>query len=111
MLTGVSGYATYNEIGGDALGEVHEALANTLMAVVLVHIAGVFVSSLVHRENLARAMVDGYKSGAPEEGIAAKRRFVAAALVLAVAGSWLSGWELLPSLGNAAHLATAKGSR
>lgn len=61
LLTGVSGYCTLNEIGGDGAADFHEVVANTWLVVVVVHIAGVIVSSLAHRENLARAMITGYK--------------------------------------------------
>lgn len=60
-LTGVTGYATYNDIGGDALEELHEFLANAWLWVVGLHVAGVVVSSLAHRENLVRSMITGYK--------------------------------------------------
>jgi cytochrome b len=61
VLTGVSGYFTLNDIGGDAAEEFHEVIANIWLAVVIVHIAGVIVSSVLHRENLVRAMITGYK--------------------------------------------------
>jgi len=96
VLAGATGYATYNDIGGGWMEEAHEATANALLAVVMVHIAGVFVSSFVHRENLARAMVTGTKPGSPDDGVRYRHRIVAAALLLAVAGFWVAGPDSFP---------------
>jgi len=46
---------------GDSLEDVHEFLADFTMMLVLLHIAGVVFSSLLHRENLVRSMVSGIK--------------------------------------------------
>jgi cytochrome b len=49
------------ESAEDAWEEIHEFLANFTVLLVVLHIAGVFLSGIAHRENLIRAMFTGLK--------------------------------------------------
>ena len=91
LLAGATGYATYHDIGGHGMEDVHEALANTLLGLVFVHIAGVVLSSVVHCENLVRSMLNGYKFGNSGEGIRYRHRLIGGTLVAAVAALWIAG--------------------
>lgn len=54
----------------DMFEEVHEFFANFTLALVVLHVAGVVVSSRLHGENLVRAMLTGNKQrpmGTPDE--------------------------------------------
>lgn len=46
---------------GHVLEDVHEALANLTLLLVVLHLAGVAFTSLQHRENLVKAMITGLK--------------------------------------------------
>lgn len=92
LLTGASGWLAYQDLGGEWLEEVHEALATGMLTVAAVHVAGVVVSSLAHRENLVRSMLTGFKFGRPDEAIAGARPVVVMLLLVWVAACawWLA---------------------
>ena len=43
--------------------EIHSALANATIGLILLHVFGVLVASFEHRENLVKAMITGRKRG------------------------------------------------
>ena len=56
--------ADEGDAGGEEegpFGEVHEFFAYFTLLLVVAHVAGVIVSSIMHRENLVRAMITGNK--------------------------------------------------
>jgi cytochrome b len=91
VLAGVTGYAAYNGIGGDALSELHEGAANFMLGAVIIHIAGVIVSTFLHRENLVGAMITGRKAGETRQGIRSAHAWLAVVLVAAIVAFWYQG--------------------
>jgi cytochrome b len=85
--TALSGWAHAMELGPKWLEDVHEGFANATLALVSVHIAAVLVSSVLHRENLVRAMITGFKPGRGPAA-AGPRWFVALLLVAAIGAFW-----------------------
>ena len=74
IAAALSGFLTYNDLAGHFMEELHEAAASAMLALVLVHIAAVALSSLLHRENLVLAMITGLKRGLPPQAIRRPRR-------------------------------------
>ncbi len=90
---GVSGVVLFQDIGGDALEELHEAAAYIMLAVVGLHVAGVLLSSLMHRENLVRAMITGFKraprpSEPAQPGIRRAHAWLGVIMLAAVVAFW-----------------------
>jgi cytochrome b len=80
---------------GTAAREFHEFFAWSMLSLVGVHIAGVLVESMLHKENLVWAMLSGYKDAvAGHPGVSSRGLVGVAMLVLALgsAGFYFRGY-------------------
>lgn len=53
--------------GKETFEDIHEILANTFMVVVVMHVAGVILHTIRHREAIGLSMLDGKKADVPTE--------------------------------------------
>lgn len=72
--------------GTEDIEDVHELFANAFLIVVLLHVVGVVLHGLRHKDAIALSMVDGRKSGVPSASMISNTHSgVAITFVLAVA--------------------------
>ena len=90
--TALSGWAVLAKVGPQWLEELHEGLANVTVGLIAVHVTAVVVSSWIHRENLVRAMVTGFKRRAGTAAPAERAGWAAGAVLIAVVGALWAGW-------------------
>ena len=121
IVSGVSGWAVYEEIGGDRLEDLHEFISDVMLVVVLVHIAGVLVVSYLQGENLIVAMITGRKRRTANQAISRSYPLIALLLLTALIGFWIWAWpdsrdekwlsEIGRGLGGVSALITTSGER
>lgn len=56
-----SWFTQKDSLWGEIFEEVHEFFANFTLLLIFIHVAGVIVESLIHKENLVKSMIDGNK--------------------------------------------------
>ncbi len=93
--TAVSGILLEAEIAEELFEELHEGLANGLLVVVGIHIAGVIFSSLAHKENLIGPMFSGFKTGPESQGIRHSFWWIGLMLIATMAWFWLMNLQLI----------------
>jgi hypothetical protein len=90
VLAGVAGLALTGvgmANGYEVADELHEVIAWATVGVVVIHVAGIALHTVQHREPIALSMVDGHRVGLPSAAIHSAQPIVAVVLFL-VTGAW-----------------------
>jgi cytochrome b len=87
---GTTGYLMATGGENDALKEVHELMANAFLVVVLLHLGGVLVHVLRHRDRLQTTMVTGKKPTVSADEPSVRARPVAGLAFLAFTGLFMT---------------------
>ncbi len=91
VLGGEEGHGPFKHLIAYDIGEnakeIHEFLANAMIAMVGLHLAGVVVESVIHKENLIWAMLSGRKTVEKEEPSVRAFHIIGAVLLITVLGT------------------------
>ncbi len=93
--TATSGILLDSVVAEELVEDLHEVMANGLLVVVGIHIAGVLFSSIAHKENLIRPMFSGFKFGPHTHGIRHSFWWIGFALIASLAWFWLFNLKLI----------------
>lgn len=85
---GATGYLMANG-QKEAFEDVHELLANGFLVIVLMHVAGVILHALRHRDGVAMTMVNGAKSNIPQAETISNSRPVVALLFVGLVATFV----------------------
>ena len=96
LFIGVTGVLALQDGASDLVVEMHGVATNVMLGVILLHLIGVVMSSILHRENLVRAMITGFKTvpgqqpSGPEESIQRSYNWLGVLMVAAVVVFWFA---------------------
>jgi hypothetical protein len=90
--------------GNESVEDLHGVLAWVLVGVVAVHILGVIIHTIRHRENITVAMIDGNKDADAAHAISSSRPIAGAILLCLTAGWALALWRSYDPTTGIAHI-------
>lgn len=90
MFICVTGVMSLQDDASDQVVDLHGLGTKIMLGVIALHLIGVLVSSIVHRENLVRTMLTGYKSAVTEQGIQRAYLWLGLLMVAAVVIFWFT---------------------
>ena len=77
-------------LGNESVKDIHEILAWVMVGVAVMHVLGVALHTIRHRENITASMIHGKKHAEPVDAIASSKPIIAIILLIAV-GAWTMG--------------------
>lgn len=92
----LSGYAAFHEWGGEWLEEIHEAMGEFMLGLVLGHLALLLALSLLRHKNQAAPMLTGRMEGAGPDLAKRNHAWLAMLLLAAVLSYWAWEWQQAP---------------
>lgn len=84
LTLGVTGVMLLQDDFEDIVEEIHDYATNAMLIVIAIHLIGVFASSFLHKENLVRAMITGFKPGEDGQGIKTAYNWLAAVMLVVI---------------------------
>lgn len=84
----VTGVMALQDDASELVVTMHGVATKVMLAVILLHIVGVLVSSVLHHENLVRSMVTGFKPAETDEGIRRSYNWLGVAMVALAVAFW-----------------------
>jgi cytochrome b len=84
----VTGVLALQDDASDLMVDMHGLATDVTLGVISLHLIGVLMSSILHRENLVRSMLTGLKSAESDEGIQHSYPWLGALMVAAVVIFW-----------------------
>jgi len=99
IFIGVTGVLALQDDASDVVVDMHGVATNVMLGVILLHLIGVLMSSILNRENLVRSMFTGFKrvpgqkffvSDESDEGIQRSYNWLGVLMVVAVVVFWFA---------------------
>jgi cytochrome b len=90
MFICVSGVLALQDNASDVVVELHGLATDVMLGVIVLHLIGVLLSSILHHENLVGAMFTGLKSAESDEGIPRSYNWLGVLMIVAVVIFWFA---------------------
>jgi cytochrome b len=90
MFICVTGVMALQDDASDLVVDLHGLATDVMLAVIMLHIIGVLLSSILHRENLVRSMFSGYKAAESDDGIQRTYSWLGLLMAAAVIIFWFA---------------------